>query len=148
MSDRGESKVNINSNPQVAEGDTLPYPLHKVLGVLPTEESAWQVIAALKARGAAEEEMDLWTGQTGAAAMEETVREAGLIGRLRRMVAEFGMEGTYIEAYEAALRNSQFLLAVPAADEDAKNAAAAIMADHGARHVTYFDQLTIERLTA
>ena len=146
MNQGDTGKVNINRNPRVPEGAPLPYPVHKVLGMLPTEEAAWNVIDELKAEGIPEEEIELWGGHAGAEAIDKSFSKSGLKGRLARLVHELGEEGEDIRRYDEALRSGQFLLVVPAPRSEFRESVRDSMVKQGGHLITYYDQLTTETL--
>ncbi len=147
MDRRDTGKVNINRNPDVPEGSALPYPTHKVLGIMPKEEDAWQAIDDLKLRGFSEEEIELWTGPVGSQAIEGSYAHSGIIERLKRLAQKHGEEGEFIRGYDEALQKGGFLLVVPATTNEAKMTIRDIMVKHGGHLVSYFDHLTMETLT-
>ena len=146
MTQRDTGKVNINRNPRVPEGSPLPYPTHKVLGILSSEDAVWQAIDELTSRGFVEEDIELWGGQAGSQAIHESFSRSGLMGRLKRLVQELGEEGDNIRSYDEALKAGQFLLVVPAPNAEAKESVRDIMVRHGGHFISYFDHLTIETL--
>ncbi len=146
MDGRDTGKVNINRNPDVPEGSALPYPTHKVLGVMPKEEDAWQAIDDLKLRGFSEEEIELWTGEAGKQAIDESYTHSGVIESLKRLSQKYGEEGEFIRGYNEALQKGEFLLVVPATTNEAKMTIRDIMVNHGGHFLSYYDKLTIETL--
>lgn len=141
MTQRDTGKVNINSDPQVPEGSPVPYPTHKILGIIPTEDGAWRAIDELKTARVPEEEIELWGGQAGADAMDESF--SGIVGRLRRLSMDLAQPG---DRYGEALRSGHFVLVVPAPNPEAKETVREIMVKHGGHYISYYDHLTIEIL--
>jgi heme oxygenase (mycobilin-producing) len=146
MTQRASGKVNINRDPQVLEGSPLPYPAHKIVGILPNEEAAWQAIDELKSRGFAEEELQLWGGQAGAQAILDSYRQSGLMGRLKGLRFKYGEEGDITQHYIEDLRVGYFLLVIPAPNAEAKVIVRDTMVKHGGHRIIFFDDLATETL--
>jgi heme-degrading monooxygenase HmoA len=146
MTQRERGKVNINRDSQVPEGSPLPYPAHKIIGILPNEEAAWQAIDELASRGFAEEAIELWRGEAGAQTILDSFRHSGLVGLLEGLRFKYGEEGEISQHYIEDLQAGSFLLVIPAPNAEAKVIVRDSMVKHGGHRIIFFDDLVTETL--
>jgi heme-degrading monooxygenase HmoA len=146
MTQRASRKVNINRDPGVLEGSPLPYPAHKIVGILPNEEAAWQAIDELTSRGFAEEEIELWGGQAGAQAILDSFRHSGIVGRLKGLWFSYGEEGDITQHFIEELQAGYFLLVIPTSNAEAKVIVRDSMVKHGGHGIIFFGDVATETL--
>ena len=124
----------------------MPYPKHKVLGLVPSEEAARRVIETLKGVGVSEGEIEFWRGPEGAEAIDTNFEQAGPMQKIKRFFMDvYGEEGENLHLYQEGLRNGEHLLAVPAGPET-KGAVMEAMAEQGGHFINYYDDMTVETL--
>jgi hypothetical protein len=144
---RDFGRVGVNRDTDHPEAQNLPYPAHRVVGVVSSEEAAWRAIDRLKSGGFAEEEMELFLGEAGQASLHNYHARSGALGHLRQVVESLGSDQDQSREYEEAVRQGHVVVAVKAPQEDVVETIHDALVQEGATSVRYYGLLVIRDLS-
>jgi hypothetical protein len=100
-------------NPDPYAGGHLFALVHRVTGLLDTEDEAMAMVRALEEDGVATDDIDIFKGEQGARCLDLSGREHGRAVRLlRTLEAAVGHEGETNHRIDEALRHGAILLCV------------------------------------
>jgi hypothetical protein len=111
----------------------------RLLAVVDTKAALGAIVAALKDAGIAEEAIEIFTGEDGAAAFDGRGERSGLAARVLRTIQFTLMDQMPDFAYyEAAAREGRFVISVRARGEAQTKRAVEIFRQHGAHFINRF----------
>ena len=123
------------------------YPTHRVLGVVPNESSARQLVDALREQRMAH---DLWVIHQGNSRgmLDPDGNEGGFWHGLARLAQKaVSYESDQMEQYQQAIDEGRFVIGVDlSSDPDKRDQAAGLFAAHGGHHVRYYGPMAIENM--
>ena len=123
----------------------IGYPSRQVLGVLDDEASLRQAVAAVRATGVAERDIEVLSGPDDGARFDATGARHGVLARLRRVIQFSLMDQLPALAwYEAALRDDRHVIAVRTSDRRATLDVVAALLSAGAHFVNRFGRVDTE----
>ena len=143
---RDFGRVAVNRNADHPEAKNLPYPGHRVVGVVTSEDAAWRAIDRLKAGGFEEDEMEVFLGESGRASLHNYHARSGALGHLRQLAESLGSEQDQSREYEEAVSRGHIVMAVKAPEEDVVESIRAALAQEGATSLRYYGLLAIRDL--
>jgi hypothetical protein len=122
-------------------------PTGHLLAVVDDPLKAPGIIAELGRAGIEPNDLTLLRGSEGAARIDATGEATGWGARIRQAMS-FTLADQMPDfiLYEAALRDGRAVLGVPVASDEAKQAARAILRDHGAHFINFFGRFVTEEL--
>jgi len=123
----------------------IGYPNRQVLGVLDDEVSVRQAVAAVRAAGVRERDIEVLSGPDDATRFDATGERHGLLARLRRVIQFSLMDQLPALAwYEAALREHRHVIAVTTTDRRATLDVVAALVGAGAHFINRFGRVETE----
>jgi hypothetical protein len=144
---RDFGEVSINHNVDHPDARHLPYPTNRLLGLVSSEESAWRAVERLKSEGIEEDQIELFFGEAGAAALHSVHDNSGLLGHLRQITGNLGPEPEQSKEYEEALGAGRILLGVKAPDESLVERIRDALVSEGCQSLRYYGRLAIRDLS-
>jgi hypothetical protein len=139
--------VSVNRDADHPEAKNLPYPGHRVVGVVSSEDAAWRAIDRLKSGGFAEEQMELFLGGAGQVCLHNYHARSGALGHLRQMAESLGSDQDQSREYEEAVKQGHVVVAVKAPQEDVVERIREALAQEGATSLRYYGLLAIHDLS-
>jgi hypothetical protein len=138
-----------HTGPASAErsAERIEYPTNHLVAIVDTTEQVEPLIEALTTGGFLESEVDVGAGGELADAVGSTTGRKGWSDLAMRFAGQLGLPNDEMivkHRYEQALRDGHFVVTVLAPSDERKNAAARILADHGARFINYLGRFSIE----
>lgn len=130
----------------MTETAPLRYPSHQVVGIIDTAEDMQAAVDALTAAGFDQDRLQVLCGFGGLQRLDADGSRRGLLGRLVRVVENFGPEREQIREIERELREGHFGVGIQVADERTKRDAARILSEHSGHSVYYYGEWSIEEL--
>ena len=136
------------STPREA-GAFLPYPTHKLIGVIADAPHAKAAIEALTVAGFAEDRVGMLCGPEGARRLDVSGKEHGVLARLYRVIEGFGdMEHNHLKRYEQELLAGHCVMAVEARDQGRREQARQIIKTHDGYFINFYGRWHVEGLDA
>jgi len=139
-------QISINHNVDRPDANRLPYPANRLLGLLSSEDAAYRSVMRLKSLGIAEDQMEIFLGSAGAAALHSVHENDGLIGFLRGITGALGPETEHSAEYEKALDAGMVLIGVQASDESLIEKSREVLLSEGGQSLRYYGRLVIRDL--
>jgi hypothetical protein len=123
----------------------IGYPNRKVLGVLDDRAALDRAVAAIKALGIAERDIETFEGAADAERFDATGARHGLIARLRRAM-QFGLMDQLpaLAWYEAALRENRHVIAIRTVDRATTRQVVDALRNAGAHFINRFGRFDTE----
>jgi hypothetical protein len=115
-----------------------------VYAVFDGQREAQQAEQALAQRGMQPKTLER---QDAAHTLQAPREEAGIVGKLERLVKGIGGESNEAKRYATYLEQGRVVVAVPVADRDTALRIARTLTEHGAYDVTYFSGWSIEYMS-
>jgi hypothetical protein len=135
------------SYPLMKESGELTYPDNSLIAIIDTYAEARAALKELTAAGFPEDEVGILCGQEGAKEIDADGREHGVLGKIARIIREFGdVDNPHKERHEQALREGHFLVAVRAEEEEKRKQALEILKSHGGHFINFYSPWIIEGL--
>jgi hypothetical protein len=142
-----EPEINMDEGLFDLESDSLNFPDDTVAGILNDPDRATAAVDKLVHEGIPENEIRVLCCDTGARRLDPSGERHGTVGRLHRLIQHFGdKEILHVERQAAELRDGNFLVAAPAADDDARDRVARILESEGGHFINYYTSWTVQRL--
>ncbi len=125
----------------------IGYPMNRLLAVIDDPARAAAAMTELRASGIATDDLELLRGDEGADRMDGVGSVSGRLGRLRRAF-DFTLMDQLVDfaSYEWALRDGRAVAMIRVRGEDAKAAAAAVLARHGGHFINYYGRFATEEV--
>lgn len=128
------------------DSDSLAFPNGTVVGIVDDPESAAAALDGLIAAGVPEEEITVLYGDAGADRLDASGQRHGLLGKVRRLVQNYGDQDLpHVRRQAAELRRGNFVISAPAGDDD-RDFVADILTTHGGHFVNHYGSWTVTRL--
>ena len=89
---RDYGQVSVNRDADHPDAKNLPYPTHRVVGVVISEDAAGKAIERLKSLGIEEERIELFLGEPGQACLHNYHARTGALGHLRQIAESLGTD--------------------------------------------------------
>ena len=140
-------RVTVNQSMDHPGAAHLPYPTHKLVGVLSSEYAARSAIDRLKSEGIGEDQMELFFGEAGASCLHSVHENTGLLGHLRQITGSLGPEREQSEQYENAIANGKVLLAVKASEQTQIDKVSNVLVAENTQWLRYYGRLAIRDLS-
>ena len=123
----------------------IGYPNRKVLGVLDDQAALDRAVAAIKALGITEPDIETFKGAADAERFDATGARHGLLARLRRAM-QFGLMDQLpaLAWYEAALRENRHVIAIKTADPTTTRTVVEALKAVGAHFINRFGRFNTE----
>jgi hypothetical protein len=124
------------------------YPNHRILAIIEDREMAKKAMAALNASDLSDAaDIQIFFGQGGAEALDAD--HGSLFDRIAKFLRSYGdVENEALHIYESALKEGDYVFAVPSSDDHEKETIRKILSDCGARDLNYFSTWVVEALEA
>jgi predicted O-methyltransferase YrrM len=125
----------------------IGYPTNRLLAVIDDPKAAAAALAALKAAGFADRDLEVLRGEEGADRMDGTGQVSGWLGRLRRAF-DFTLMDQLVDfaAYERALRDGRAVVTIHVHGDAPKEAAHQVLKQHGGHFINYYGRFATEEL--
>ena len=133
------------STERSAEG--IEYPRNHLVAIVDTSEQIRPLVEALTSGGFLESEVNVGAGGELADAVGSTTGRKGWADLAMRFAGQLGLPNDEMivkDRYEQALREGRSVVTVLAPSDERKNAAARILAEHGAHFINYLGRFSIE----
>jgi len=119
----------------------------RLLAVFDSAADAASASAAITGLGVAEDRIEAFTGDEGAAAFDGSGRSHGLFGRLYRAIQFTLVDQTPDFAYyEAAVRTGRVVLSVKPGGDKQMRQVVDVMRRHGGHFINYFGSFATEEI--
>jgi len=129
-----------------ADSDSLSFPDDTVVGIVSDPEAAVSVIEELVAQGTPREEIEVLYGDSGARRLDPSGERHGVLGRLQRLVQNFGdQDRPHVKRQSEELRAGNFLVSVPAPEEE-RDRIARVLLEHGGYFINHYASWAVTRL--
>ena len=128
-------------------GRAIGYPTNRLLAVIDDPKAAAAALAALKAAGFADRDLEILRGEEGADRMDGTGEVSGWLGRLRRAF-DFTLMDQLVDfaTYERALRGGRAVVTIHVHGDAPKEAAHQVLKQHGGHFINYYGRFATEEL--
>jgi len=146
--DMAMGSLRVNRAASAAGRARLPYPEHKVIGVVGSMRQALAAIADLEDQGVGSEAIELFYGEAGARRVGAVVARRGVRGWLNWALRGLSDELEHVQRHVEALRAGEALVAVAAPDAATKRRACEALRRHGGHFINHYGTWTIEALAA
>jgi hypothetical protein len=144
---RDYGRVCVNRDADHPEAKNLPYPTHRVVGLVSSEDAAGRTIERLKSEGIEEEGIELFLGEPGQACLHNYHARAGALGHLLQIAESLGSDQDQSREYEEAVKRGRVLVAVKAPREDLVETIRGALAQEYATSIRYYGTLAIHELS-
>lgn len=129
------------------DSGSLAFPDATLVGIIDDPDAADAAITDLKAAGIPEPEIHVMCCEDGAERLDPSGSRHGTLGRLRRLVQHYGdKDREHVSRQADELRAGNFLIAVPASDEEARDRLAGVMKRHGAHFINHYKSWSVTLL--
>lgn len=125
---------------------TLSYPTGKVIAIVDGIDDMQAGVEALTGTGFEPDSVQVLCGPGGLRRLDADGSSGGLLGRLLRVVENFGPEREQLRRIETELGEGHFAIGVEVPDDERKTDAARLLAQHGAHDLQYYGEWSIEDL--
>ena len=125
------------------------YPVNHVVGVIDTSAETRAAVEALTEGGFLASEVHVACGSDAADALRATTGRTGLANVAIRIAQRLGVANNEMEgkpAYEKALAEGRFVLAVDAPTDTRRELATSLLREHNAHAVAFLGRYSIEKL--
>jgi hypothetical protein len=126
--------------------ESEPYPEDRVVGLIDGPQDIRAAVDALSEAGYAGEDVTVLCGPSGLERLDADGSRHGLLGRLIRLVQNYGLEREQLRHVEEELRRGHFAVSVRVPDDASKRRAADLLAEHGGHYLHYYGRWDIEQL--
>jgi hypothetical protein len=133
--------------------DMLVYPTEKVVGVVDDHQRLEGLLSSLSEQGVGDGQIEVLSGESGAAKLDPTGEEHGPFQRALRTVQKaLGDESERLEALNTELEAGNYVVQVglTAEDDDAreeeKQRVGQVLSSQGARDVAFYGEYQIEEI--
>lgn len=137
----------VRINPDFPDENAEYNPINRVTGLFDGHDAVTAAVRALEDAGFAREDIEVFAGPEGERLLDPSGESLGTTGRWFRVVERWVSDTSeFHERAAATLHAGGFVLAARAeADDHRKQTAMAILAQHGARDVKYWNRLFVEQ---
>ena len=132
---------------KVNTGEVEPYPEDHVLGIIDQAADVRAAVEALFAAGYDHEDVTVLCGQRGLELLDADGTRHGSVGRVIRVVQNFGPEREHFRHVQNEQQQGHFAVGVEVADDPGKQQAAGLLREHGGRYLHHYGHREIEALT-
>lgn len=125
------------------------YPVNHVVGVIDTAVETGAAVEALTGGGFLASEVHVACGSDAAEKLRATTGRSGLANVAIRIAQRLGVANNEMEvkaAYEKALAEGRFVLAVDAPTDTRRDLATSLLREHNAHAVAFLGRYSIEKL--
>jgi hypothetical protein len=127
--------------------DSLSFPDDTVVGIVDDPDAATSAVRDLITTGVPEDRIQVLCGDGGARRLDPSGEKHGVLGRLQRLIQNFGDEDLpHIRRQAAELRDGKFLIAAPAEEDEERDRVASILKAHGGHFINHYTSWTVVRL--
>lgn len=130
----------------MTDDSTLSYPTGKVIGIIDGLDDMQAGVEALTGTGFATDSVQVLCGPGGLQRLDADGGRKGWLGRLVRVVQNYGPEREQLRLIETELEEGHFAIGIEVPDDDRKIDAARVLAQHGAHDLHYYGEWSIEDL--
>jgi hypothetical protein len=139
--------VDASSGAIELSDETIRYPTNHVLSILDDADQLAAATNALSASGFLDSEVTVACGRGAADALGANTGRTGLAHLVIRIAQYFGLPNEESEMkarYEDALRHGRFVVLVSAPTDERKKLASKVLAEHGAKYITFLGRFQFE----
>lgn len=127
--------------------DSLSFPDDTVVGIVNDPDAAASAVEGLLELGLSENDIQVLCCDGGARRLDPSGRRHGVLGRLQRLIQNFGDEDRdHVQRQAAELREGNFLIAAPAEDDEARDRVAEALRENGGHFINHYTRWRVVRL--
>ena len=131
---------------ELAKAPFIAYPTDYLFGIVDDASEARAAVQEMESAGIAEEDVSVFTGETGALRIDASGARHGVLARAVRLLEAMSMNADHAGQYEDAAREGRNVIAMHAHGGEDKAKAQAILAAHHGHFINYYARMHFETL--